>query len=223
MPGDTSNPLPRWRRQRLTGISRCPGGYSVMQGMTSSSPPSRQVPSARTPGCWTGCCSGSGRSVLASRHTTCLPKYMERVAYLTTAWRLGRYYRTYPAYVEDEVRAALADPGRQFERGPVTLTAREPRPTTRRPSSCRTATTCPRAGQATPTCSAAVSRPPAIRARARSLTSFRDLRDCPFHGAGVVYPVISTISASVAGARAAVTGRSGLPVLLRPREQQGDG
>jgi putative intracellular protease/amidase len=65
-----------------------------------------------------------GRSVLASRRTTCLPKYMERVAYLTTAWRLGRYYRTYPAYVEDEVRAALDDPGRQFERGPVTLTAR---------------------------------------------------------------------------------------------------
>jgi len=65
-----------------------------------------------------------GRSVLAGRHTTCLPKYMERVAYLSTAWRLGRYYRTYPAYVEDEVRAALADPRRQFERGPVTLTAR---------------------------------------------------------------------------------------------------
>src|SRR3984957_4438266 len=65
-----------------------------------------------------------GRSVLADRHTTCLPKYLERVAYLSTSWRLGRYYRTYPAYVEDEVRAALADPGRQFERGPVTLTAR---------------------------------------------------------------------------------------------------
>jgi putative intracellular protease/amidase len=65
-----------------------------------------------------------GRRVLASRRTTCLPKYMERVAYLTTAWRLGRYYRTYPAYVEDEVKAALDDPGRQFERGPVTLTAR---------------------------------------------------------------------------------------------------
>ena len=31
-------------------------------------------------------------------------------AYLVTAWRLGRYYRTYPAYVEDEVRAALDDP-----------------------------------------------------------------------------------------------------------------
>jgi len=66
----------------------------------------------------------TGRSVLADRRTTCLPKYMERTAYFTTAWRLGRYYRTYPAYVEDEVRAALADPGKQFERGPRTLTRR---------------------------------------------------------------------------------------------------
>ncbi|MGO9219947.1 MAG: hypothetical protein ACLP5E_19615 [Streptosporangiaceae bacterium] len=30
--------------------------------------------------------------------------------YLATAWRMGRYYRTYPAYVEDEVKAALNDP-----------------------------------------------------------------------------------------------------------------
>ena len=35
-----------------------------------------------------------------------------------TAWKLGRYLRTYPAYVEDEVRAALDDPAAQFERGP---------------------------------------------------------------------------------------------------------
>ena len=37
-----------------------------------------------------------------------------------TAWRLGRYYRTYPAYVEDEVMAALDDPA-QFEPGPRSL------------------------------------------------------------------------------------------------------
>ncbi len=61
----------------------------------------------------------TGRSVLADRRTTCLPKYMEQGAYFLTAWRLGRYYRTYPAYVEDEVRAALADPA-QFVRGPRT-------------------------------------------------------------------------------------------------------
>ncbi len=59
----------------------------------------------------------TGRSVIADRRTTCLPKYMERSAYYLTAWRLGRYYRTYRAYVEDEVRAALADPT-QFVRGP---------------------------------------------------------------------------------------------------------
>jgi putative intracellular protease/amidase len=64
-----------------------------------------------------------GRSVLADRRTTCLPKYMERGAYLLTAWRLGRYYRTYPAYVEDEVKAALASPA-QFERGPRVMAAR---------------------------------------------------------------------------------------------------
>jgi putative intracellular protease/amidase len=66
----------------------------------------------------------TGRSVLADRRTTCLPKYMERTAYFTTAWRLGRYYRTYPAYVEDEVRAALTEPRGQVERGPRTLTRR---------------------------------------------------------------------------------------------------
>ncbi len=66
----------------------------------------------------------TGRSVLSGRRTTCLPRYMERSAYLATAWRLGRYYRTYPAYVQDEVEAALDDPGSQFLRGPLTLTAR---------------------------------------------------------------------------------------------------
>jgi putative intracellular protease/amidase len=62
--------------------------------------------------------------VLAESRTTCLPKYMERSAYLTTFWKLGRYYRTYPEYVEDEVKHALASPDAQFERGPRTLTKR---------------------------------------------------------------------------------------------------
>jgi putative intracellular protease/amidase len=66
----------------------------------------------------------TGKSPLAGRRTTCLPKYMERSAWLSTAWRRGRYYRTYDAYVEDEVRAALDDPGKQFERGPRVLFAR---------------------------------------------------------------------------------------------------
>lgn len=62
----------------------------------------------------------TGRSVLAGHRTTCLPKYMERGGYFLTAWRLGRYYRTYPAYVQDEVVAALDAPA-QFERGPRAL------------------------------------------------------------------------------------------------------
>jgi len=58
--------------------------------------------------------------VLSGVRTTCLPKYMERTAFLLTAWRLGRYYRTYPAYVEDEVLAA----GALFVRGPRAGTRR---------------------------------------------------------------------------------------------------
>jgi putative intracellular protease/amidase len=65
----------------------------------------------------------AGRSVLHGLRTTCLPKYMERSAYLATFWRRGRYYRTYPAYVEDEVVAALARP-EDFERGPRELSRR---------------------------------------------------------------------------------------------------
>jgi putative intracellular protease/amidase len=59
----------------------------------------------------------SGTSVLATRRTTCLPKFLERGGYFLTAWKLGKYYRTYPAYVEDEVVASLADKD-LFERGP---------------------------------------------------------------------------------------------------------
>jgi putative intracellular protease/amidase len=66
----------------------------------------------------------TGESVIVDMRTTCLPKYMERAAFVTTAWRRGRYYRTYPEYVEDEVCAALGDPDRQFERGPRVLSKR---------------------------------------------------------------------------------------------------
>lgn len=64
-----------------------------------------------------------GQSVLHGLKTTCLPKYMERSAFLATFWLRGRYYRTYPAYVEEEVRAALARP-EDFERGPKELSKR---------------------------------------------------------------------------------------------------
>jgi putative intracellular protease/amidase len=65
----------------------------------------------------------TGRSLLFGRRTTCLPKYMERSAFVATAWRLGRYYRTYPAYVEDEVKGALRDPD-DFVRGARVLSKR---------------------------------------------------------------------------------------------------
>ena len=67
----------------------------------------------------------TGKSVLHERTTTCLPKYQERAAYLLTSWKLGRYYRTYPTYVEDEVKSQLRDPARQFQRGPLALAQRD--------------------------------------------------------------------------------------------------
>jgi putative intracellular protease/amidase len=66
----------------------------------------------------------TGKSVLSGARTTCLPKYMERGAYLMTFWKLGRYYRTYPAYVEDEVKGALSDARAQFDRGPLVVSKR---------------------------------------------------------------------------------------------------
>lgn len=67
--------------------------------------------------------AADGQSVLSQTKTTCLPKYMERLAYYLTFWKLGKYYRTYPAYVEDEVRDALASSD-QFQRGPITIGTR---------------------------------------------------------------------------------------------------
>jgi putative intracellular protease/amidase len=60
------------------------------------------------------------KSVIANFDTTALTKPMERTAYFMTAWRLGRYYRTYPQYVEDEVRSVL-NTRQQFRRGPRRL------------------------------------------------------------------------------------------------------
>jgi putative intracellular protease/amidase len=66
----------------------------------------------------------NGLSVLHERRTTSLTKLQERLAWYLTAWKLGRYYRTYPAYVEDEVRSLLRDPASQYLRGPLALVAR---------------------------------------------------------------------------------------------------
>ena len=57
----------------------------------------------------------TGHSVVLDTPMTCLPKWMEWSAYALTFWKLGRYYRTYPAYVQDEVTDAGAD----FRRGPL--------------------------------------------------------------------------------------------------------
>jgi hypothetical protein len=48
---------------------------------------------------------------------------MERAAYFSTFWLRGKYYRTYPAYVEEEVRGALASQD-DFVRGPRELSKR---------------------------------------------------------------------------------------------------
>ena len=65
-----------------------------------------------------------GKSILHDSRTTCLTKPMERTAYFITAWKLGKYYRTYPEYVEDEVKSVLDDPAKQFTRGPPALVKR---------------------------------------------------------------------------------------------------
>lgn len=98
------------------------------------------------------------RSVLFGRRTTCLPKYMERSAYLATAWRLGRYYRTYPEYVEDEVRAALRNPA-DFVRGRACCRSAARQPRIGRYSWSKTTTTSPRVGPAMRTSSRIDSRP----------------------------------------------------------------
>ncbi|XP_021956076.1 uncharacterized protein LOC110852343 [Folsomia candida] len=61
--------------------------------------------------------NATGKSILYNRKSTCLPKYMERNAYYLTAWKLGKYYRTYDDYVEDEVRQAMQFPDKQFQPG----------------------------------------------------------------------------------------------------------
>lgn len=58
----------------------------------------------------------TGRSVLYDYRTTSLTKLLEMIGYASTFWLLGRRFRTYDAYVEDEVRAALKD-SRQYSSG----------------------------------------------------------------------------------------------------------
>jgi protease I len=62
----------------------------------------------------------SGKSVLHGRKTTALLRRQELIAWNLTRLYLGDYYRTYPVTVEDEVRAALAQPD-DFRPGPLSI------------------------------------------------------------------------------------------------------
>lgn len=53
----------------------------------------------------------TGKSVVHNKKLTGLTKFLERIAYYITFWKLGKYYRTYPAYVQDEVKDCLQDKG----------------------------------------------------------------------------------------------------------------
>jgi putative intracellular protease/amidase len=54
----------------------------------------------------------TGRSLLDGKTVTSLTKSLERSALWLTFWRVGRRYRTYPVYTEDEVRQSLGPAGR---------------------------------------------------------------------------------------------------------------
>jgi putative intracellular protease/amidase len=51
----------------------------------------------------------TGKSIVYNKKLTGLTKFLERIAYYITFWKLGKYYRTYPAYVQDEVKDCLGD------------------------------------------------------------------------------------------------------------------
>ena len=63
-------------------------------------------------------CRADGSALLSGRSVTCLPWWMEMSAWALTAWKLGRYYRTYDISVQAEVTAALGATG-HFHRGPL--------------------------------------------------------------------------------------------------------
>jgi putative intracellular protease/amidase len=57
------------------------------------------------------------KSVLHGRRMTALTKMLERAGFWMTVWTLGRHFRTYPEYVQDEVIRAIGDASK-FEKGP---------------------------------------------------------------------------------------------------------
>jgi putative intracellular protease/amidase len=67
----------------------------------------------------------TGRSLLHGRRSTALTKMLERSGWLLTMWTLGRRFRTYPTYVQDEVVAAIGDASK-FDSGPLVPSYRNP-------------------------------------------------------------------------------------------------
>lgn len=49
----------------------------------------------------------TGKSVIHQRKVTALIKFLEKLAYYLTFWKLGNHFRTYPEYVEDEIKNNL--------------------------------------------------------------------------------------------------------------------
>lgn len=69
----------------------------------------------------------TGKSVIYNRRATALTKRLEGAAFAITFWKLGRYYRTYPEYVEDEVVRALGTQSQNlFQRGPLFASYKRP-------------------------------------------------------------------------------------------------
>lgn len=60
----------------------------------------------------------SGKSVVHGRRLTALTRLLERSGFWLTMWTLGRRFRTYPEYVQDELGRALGPKG-VFETGPL--------------------------------------------------------------------------------------------------------
>ncbi len=58
----------------------------------------------------------TGKSIIFGKKLTALTKKLEMLAYYLTFWKLGNYYRTYPAYVEDEITSVLKNQ-KDFQQG----------------------------------------------------------------------------------------------------------
>lgn len=67
----------------------------------------------------------TGKSIIYGKKATALTKVLEGAAFAATFWKLGRYYRTYPEYVQDEVARSLGN-HELFQRGPTFASYKKP-------------------------------------------------------------------------------------------------